>query len=61
MIRKNPTKRGGVVKTHVRIVEGYRPGLGMPTKQRTIKSFGCLEGQGDPETFMAMVEEFNAL
>jgi len=49
-----------VIKTHVRVVEGYRPGKGMPTKQRTIKSFGYLEDQEDPEAFMAMVEEFNA-
>ena len=60
MIRKDPKKRGGVVKTHIRVVEGYRPGSGMPTKQRTIKSFGYLEDQEDPEAFMAMVEEFNA-
>lgn len=60
MIRKDPKKRGGVIKTHVRVVEGYRPGKGMPTKQRTIKSFGYLEDQEDPEAFMAMVEEFNA-
>ncbi|MDP2268233.1 MAG: IS1634 family transposase [Deltaproteobacteria bacterium] len=48
------------MKTHVRVVEGYRPGPGMPTKQRTIRSFGYLEDQEDPEAFMAMVEEFNA-
>jgi transposase len=60
MIRKDPKKRGGVVKTHIRVVEGYRPGPGMPTKQRTIRSFGYLEDQKDPEAFMAMVEEFNA-
>lgn len=52
--------RSGVLKTHVRVVEGYRPGPGMPTKQRTIRSFGYLEDQDDPEAFMAMVEEFNA-
>jgi len=60
MIRKDPKKRGGVLKTHVRVVEGYRPGPGMPTKQRTIRSFGYLEDQKDPGAFMAMVEEFNA-
>jgi len=60
MIRKDPKKRGGVVKTHVRVVEGYRPGPGMPTKQRTIRSFGYLEDQKDPVAFMAMVEKFNA-
>jgi transposase len=59
MIRKDPKKRGGVMKTHIRVVEGYRPGPGMPTKQRTIKSFGYLEDQKDPEAFLAMVEEFN--
>jgi len=48
------------MKTHVRVVEGYRPGPGMPTKQRTIKSFGYLEDQADSESFLAMVEEFNA-
>jgi transposase len=60
LIRKDLKKRGGVIKTHVRVVEGYRPGPGMPTKQRTIKSFGYLEDQEEPEAFMAMVEEFNA-
>lgn len=60
MIRKDPKKRGGVIKTHVRVVEGYRPGPGMPTKQRTIKSFGYLEDQEDPEAFMARVRDFNA-
>ena len=59
MIRKDRVKRGGVIKTHIRVVEGYRPGPGMPTKQRTIKSFGYLEDQPDPEAFMAMVEEFD--
>ncbi|MEO1785370.1 IS1634 family transposase, partial [Thermodesulfobium sp. 4217-1] len=29
-------------------------------KQRTIKSFGYLEDQEDPEAFMSMVKEFNA-
>ena len=60
MIRKDRVKGGGVTKTYIRVVEGYRPGPGMPTKQRTIKSFGYLEDQEDPDTFMAMVEEFNA-
>ena len=60
MIKKDRIKRGGIVKTHVRVVEGYRPGPGMPTKQRTIKSFGYIEDQKDPAAFMKMVEEFNA-
>jgi len=50
----------GTPRTQVRVVEGYRPGPGMPTKQRTIRDFGCLEDQEDPETFMAKVKEFNA-
>jgi transposase len=60
VIRKDLKKRGGVIKTHIRVIEGYRPGPGMPTKQRTIRSFGYLEDQEDPEAFIAMVEEFNA-
>ena len=54
------TKKDGTTRTQVRVVEGYRPGPGMPTKQRTIKDFGYLEDQEDPDAFMAMVEEFNA-
>ena len=54
------TKKDGTPRTQVRVVEGYRPGPGMPTKQRTIKDFGYLEDQEDPDAFMAMVEEFNA-
>jgi len=48
------------LETQVRVVEGYRPGPGMATKQRTIRDFGCLEDQPDPEAFMAKVKEFNA-
>jgi len=54
------TNADGTLRTQVRVVEGYRPGPGMPTKQRTIRDFGCLEAQEDPEAFMAMVKEFNA-
>jgi len=54
------TNKDGSPRTQVRVVEGYRPGPGMPTKQRTIKNFGYLEDQEDPEAFMRMVEEFNA-
>jgi len=60
MIRKDPVHRGGQQKTHIRVVEGYRPGPGQATKQRTIKSFGYLEDQADPDAFMAEVERFNA-
>ena len=54
------TLADGTPRTQVRVVEGYRPGPGMPTKQRTIRDFGCLEDQGDTEAFMAKVKEFNA-
>ncbi len=60
MIKKDKIKRRGTVKTWVSVVEGYRPAPGAPPKQRTIKSFGYLEDQENPEAFMAMVEEFNA-
>jgi len=61
MIKKDLKKfKDGTVKTHIRVVEGYRPGPGLPPKQRTIKSFGYLEDQDDPERFMAMVAEFDA-
>ena len=46
--------------TWVGVVEGYRPAPGAPPKQRTIKSFGYLEDQEDPDSFMAEVEAFNA-
>jgi hypothetical protein len=59
MIKKNKVNRGGIQKTWVGVVEGYRPSPGAPPKQRMIKSFGYLEDQADPETFMSMVEEFN--
>jgi transposase len=54
------TNADGTLRTQVRVVEGYRPGPGMPTKQRTIRDFGYLEDQEDPEAFMAKVQDFNA-
>jgi transposase len=59
VVRKNIVTRGGQEKTYIRVIEGYRPGPGQAVKQRTIKSFGYLEDQSDPEAFMEMVEEFN--
>ncbi len=60
MIKKDSRKDAkGRTRTQIRVVEGYRPGPGMPTKQRTIRDFGCLEDQENPTAFMAMVEEFN--
>jgi len=49
----------GKTRTQIRVVESYRPGFAMAPKQRTIKDFGCLEDQADPEAFMAEVEQFN--
>jgi transposase len=61
MIKRERKKQAdGSVKTFIRVVEGYRPGPGLPPKQRAIKPFGWLEDQDDPESFMRMVEEFNA-
>lgn len=54
--RKNAA---GMPRTQVRVVEGYRPGPGLATKQRTIRDFGYLEDQEDPEAFMAEVKRFN--
>jgi hypothetical protein len=60
MIRKDPKTRGGVKKTYITVVEGYRPGPGLPPKQRTVRSFGYLEDQDDSDAFMRMVKEFDA-
>ena len=60
MIKKDKVMRGGRIKTWISVVEGYRPGPGLPPKQRAIKSFGYLEDQNDPDAFMAEVKEFNA-
>jgi hypothetical protein len=60
MIRKDPKMRSGIRKTYITVVEGYRPGPGLPPKQRTVKSFGYLEDQDDPDAFMSIVKEFDA-
>ena len=60
MIKYNKIKRHGKTKTWVCVVEGYRPGPGLPPRQRTIKSFGYLEDQPDQDAFMKKVREFNA-
>jgi hypothetical protein len=60
MIKKERKKQqDGTYKTFIRVVEGYRPGPGLPTKQRAVRPFGWLEDQEDPEAFMKMVEEFH--
>ena len=50
----------GRLRTQIRVVESYRPGPGMSARQRTVKDFGYLEDQADPDTYMVEVEEFNA-
>lgn len=61
MIRRDKTRmKDGSVKTYIRVTEGYRPAPGKPPRQRTIKSFGYLEDQADPEAFMREVAAFDA-
>lgn len=60
MIKKEKKKmKDGSLKTYIKVVEGYRPGPKLPPKQRTIKSFGYLEDQEDPEAFMEAVKAFD--
>lgn len=58
MIKKDKVVRKGVLKTHIRVVEGYRDSSGK-IKQRTIKTFGYLEDQSNPNEFLKEVEQFN--
>lgn len=58
MIRKDVKKYKSGTKTHIRVVEGYRDENGK-VKQRTIKSFGFLEDQKDPEAFLKIVEAYD--
>ncbi len=53
-------KKDGTVKTYIRVTEGYRPAPGKQTRHRTLKSFGYLEDQTDPEAFMREVEAYDA-
>ena len=50
----------GSVKTYIRVMESYRPGPGREATKRTLKSFGYLEEQADPEAFMREVEAYDA-
>lgn len=59
MIRRDKHERKRGTLTQIRVVEGYRD-KNNKSKQRTIKNFGYLEDQEDPEAFMRMVEEFDA-
>lgn len=52
------TFKNGVVKTQVRVVEGYRD-KDKKMKQRTIKNFGYLEAQIDQDAFLKEVKVFD--
>ena len=53
------TYKNGVVKTQVRIVDGYRDENNKP-KQRTVKNYGYLEDQENPDEFLAKLREIDA-
>ena len=60
MITKDKhTFADGSVKTQVRVRQTYRPYPGAGAKRRTIKDFGYLEDQEDPEAFWASVNACN--
>ncbi|MEG1169703.1 MAG: IS1634 family transposase [Erysipelotrichaceae bacterium] len=58
-IRKTKRKHAdGSIWTQVQLVEGFRPGKGLPPKQRVIKGFGYLENQEDPIKFISELEQY---
>lgn len=60
MIKKDKVKfANGSVKTYFRVTQGYRPKPGAAPKQRTIKKFGYIEDQADPDAFLAEIKSFN--
>lgn len=60
MIRKDKkTFKDGTVKTQIRVTQGYRPYPNAAPKQRTVKSFGYLEDQEDPDAFWTEVHALN--
>lgn len=60
MIRKDKkTFKDGSIKTQIRVTEGYRPYPNSSPKQRTVKSFGYLEDQADPDAFWKEVNACN--
>ena len=50
------TNTKGETRTYISIIDGYRD-IDGKVKQRRIKSYGSLEDQKDPESFLKMVEE----
>lgn len=60
MIKKDKVKfADGTVKTYYRVTQGYRPKPGAAPKQRTIKKFGYIEDQSNPDAFLSQIREFN--
>ena len=58
MIRKDRIHLKNGIKTHIRVVEGYRDSDGK-IKQRTIKTFGYLEDQPNQSVFLKEVAAFD--
>lgn len=60
MIRKDKHKfRDGTYKTQIRVTDGYRDRASGKAKQLTVKSFGYLEDQANPEKFLEEVIKFD--
>jgi hypothetical protein len=59
LVKKERHTRGGIEKTYIKVIEAYRPGPGLPPKQRVIKTFGWLEDAPDPAALLAEAQEFD--
>lgn len=60
MIHKDKkTFKDGSIKTQIRVTEGYCPYPNTSPKQRTVKGFGYLEDQADPDAFWKEVNACN--
>lgn len=60
VIRKDKHKfADGSIKTQIRVTEGYRDSKTGKVKQKTIKSFGYLEDNPNPASFMDEVIKFD--
>lgn len=51
------TLANGKVRTQITLVESYRPGKGMNPRTRTIKDYGYLEDQQDPDQFLSELQK----
>ena len=47
----------GSIKTQITLVESYRPGKGMNPRTRTIKDYGYLEDQKNPQEFLESLQK----